>query len=238
MISINIHIFIISRLLSTNNKKLLRRNKLLNIFELIKEQLSTRQVVEYYGLRIGRNGMACCPFHNDKHPSMKVDDTHYHCFGCGAHGDAISYVAKMYSLSQYEAANRIVDDFHLTIDTKKKVVNVENKNQMAFVERVQKKFKIWVDETINELKECESLIKEARDAFISKEPGVAYISNGLAYMLHYEARIGFWLDILCLGSEEEKQQLFFVDGEEVKRIAANIKRAGNEILGKTRERVG
>ena len=74
-----------------------------------------RQVAEYYGLKVGRNGMACCPFHDDKHPSMKID-TGYYCFGCGAHGDAIGYVAQMYGLSQYDAACKLIEDFSLPIE--------------------------------------------------------------------------------------------------------------------------
>ena len=44
-----------------------------NIFEAVKESVTTRQAAEYYGVQVGRNGMACCPFHDDKHPSMKID---------------------------------------------------------------------------------------------------------------------------------------------------------------------
>lgn len=47
------------------------------IFKEIKEHLTARQVAEYYGLKVGRNGMACCPFHDDKHPSMKIDTGYY-----------------------------------------------------------------------------------------------------------------------------------------------------------------
>ena len=54
----------------------------MNIFSEVKEQLTTRQVAESYGLRIRKNGVACCPFHDDRHPSMKVDKN-YHCFACG-----------------------------------------------------------------------------------------------------------------------------------------------------------
>ena len=71
-----------------------RRAKFMPIFKEIKEHLTARQVAEYYGLKVGRNGMVCCPFHNDKHPSMKID-TGYYCFGCGTHGDAIGYVAQL-----------------------------------------------------------------------------------------------------------------------------------------------
>jgi len=39
----------------------------------------------------GRNWKGCCPFHGEKTPSFYVYDDHFHCFGCGAHGDAISF---------------------------------------------------------------------------------------------------------------------------------------------------
>lgn len=41
-----------------------------NIFEQTKSLVTARQVAEYYGLKVKKNGMACCPFHDDKHPSM------------------------------------------------------------------------------------------------------------------------------------------------------------------------
>src|SRR6478735_3145300 len=45
-------------------------------------------------LRAGRERKACCPFHNEKTPSFTVNDDKgfYHCFGCGAHGDAIRFL--------------------------------------------------------------------------------------------------------------------------------------------------
>ena len=51
----------------------------MNVFEAVKQSVTTRQAAEHYGIRVGRNGMACCPFHNDKTPSMKLD-RRYHCF--------------------------------------------------------------------------------------------------------------------------------------------------------------
>ncbi len=62
-------------------------------FDAIRGKVTARQVAESCGLKIGRNGMACCPFHNDRHPSMKID-TRFHCFGCGADGDAIDFISK------------------------------------------------------------------------------------------------------------------------------------------------
>lgn len=60
----------------------------MNLFEAVKQNVTTRQAAERYGIRIRRNGMAVCPFHNDKNPSMKLD-RRFHCFGCQADGDAV-----------------------------------------------------------------------------------------------------------------------------------------------------
>ena len=54
----------------------------MDVFRVVKDNVTARQMAEYYGIKIGRNGMACCPFHDDKHPSMKLDKRYY-CFGCG-----------------------------------------------------------------------------------------------------------------------------------------------------------
>ena len=86
----------------------------MNIFQEMKERVTARQVAEKYGLEVRQNGMACCPFHNDKHPSMKIDQNYY-CFACGAKGDAVNYVAVRFGLSQFEAAKKINEDFTLRI---------------------------------------------------------------------------------------------------------------------------
>ena len=54
-----------------------------NVFEAVKQSITTRQAAEHYGIRVNRNGKCVCPFHNDKNPSMKVDKR-FHCFGCQA----------------------------------------------------------------------------------------------------------------------------------------------------------
>ena len=56
----------------------------MRLFETIKETVTVGQAAEYYGMKIGRNNMICCPFHNDHYPSMKLNTTYYYCFGCGA----------------------------------------------------------------------------------------------------------------------------------------------------------
>lgn len=88
----------------------------MNVFEAVKQSVTARQTVEHYGIRVGRNGMACCPFHEDRTPSMKVD-RRYHCFGCQADGDVIDFVSRLEGISPKEAALRLAADFPFPMRT-------------------------------------------------------------------------------------------------------------------------
>lgn len=216
----------------------------MNIFNEVKARVSARKVAEAYGLKVRRNGMANCPFHNDKSPSLLIDDNHYYCFGCGAHGDAIGYVAESFETSQYEAACKINEDFSLGIDAKAKLTNAEiddinqQKNINAKISGIREKFNKWRLEKINELKECEELIRKSEEAVMNADPHGVFLSNGFAYLMHVKSIIEYWLDILCLGTEEEQKEFLARDGKEVVRIASNVRRAGDEILGRYRRAVG
>ena len=87
-----------------------------SVFEVVKQSVTAREAAELYGIAVGRSGMACCPFHDDRHPSMKVD-ARFHCFGCGADGDVIDFTARLYDLSPKEAAEKLAQDFGLAYDS-------------------------------------------------------------------------------------------------------------------------
>ena len=216
----------------------------MSVFKEVKEHIGADTVILDYGAKIGRNGMACCPFHADKHPSMKVDNDHYHCFGCGAHGDVISFVAQMEGLSNYDAACKIIKDYRLPINTEKDISEEELSDyhkvqaQKKHITTIKKKFDKWVDDKIHVLKECEVLIEEAKESVLKNDPGDVSISNDFAYMLHKESVIDHWLDILCMGEDADKRSLFLEEREEVSRVATNIMRAGNENLGRNRKCAG
>ncbi len=84
-----------------------------NVFQDIKDRVGLRDLVRYYGLDLNRSGFACCPFHDERTPSFKVYEDHYHCFGCGEHGNHIDFVQKLYGISNIEAAKKISQDFGL-----------------------------------------------------------------------------------------------------------------------------
>ena len=86
----------------------------MTMYETIKAAVPMRQAAEPYGLKVSRSGMACCPFHNDRHPSLKLNEEHFFCFGCRAKGDVIDFVASLFDLSSYEAAQKLAVDFVLS----------------------------------------------------------------------------------------------------------------------------
>ena len=85
----------------------------MNIFETVKAAVTVKQAAEYCVLSVNRNNMVSCPFRNDRHPSMKLNEDYFYCFGCGATGDVVDFTARLLGLSAYEAAQRLATDFGL-----------------------------------------------------------------------------------------------------------------------------
>ena len=88
----------------------------MSLYQTVKSAITVRQVGEMYGMEPDRHGMVCCPFHSDSDPSMKLNDTYYYCFGCGANGDAIDLAAKLFDLNPRQAAEKLASDFGLDPD--------------------------------------------------------------------------------------------------------------------------
>ena len=63
-----------------------------SVFEAVKQSVTVREAAQMYGIEVNRSGMACCPFHDDKNPSMKLNEEYFYCFGCGATGDVIDFM--------------------------------------------------------------------------------------------------------------------------------------------------
>ena len=94
----------------------------MTIYETIKAAVPMKQAAEHYGLEVSHSGMACCPFHHDRHPSLKLNENYFFCFGCGAKGDVIDLVARLFNLSGYEAAQRLAADFGISTEPGQAVV--------------------------------------------------------------------------------------------------------------------
>ena len=86
-----------------------------NVVQIIKDRLTMCEVLERYGYEPNKKGFMYCPFHLEKTPSMKIYEKDYHCFGCGEHGDTITFVKKLFNLSFQEALKKIDIDFGLNL---------------------------------------------------------------------------------------------------------------------------
>ena len=82
----------------------------MTIFETVKAAVTPKMAAERYGLNVGRNNMVRCPFHDDHHPSMKLNKDTFFCFGCGAKGDVIEFTSRRYDLKPLEAAKTPDDE--------------------------------------------------------------------------------------------------------------------------------
>ena len=88
----------------------------MNLFKTVKESITVKQATTLYGLPVTSTWMTRCPFHEDHTPSMKLNDTYYYCFGCGATGDVIDFTARLFDLSSFQAARKLAQDFGLSPD--------------------------------------------------------------------------------------------------------------------------
>ena len=82
----------------------------MTLFETVKQAVTTKQAAVSYGLVVDAHGMALCPFHEDHHPSLKLD-RRYYCFGCHATGDVIDFTARLFDISQKSAVLKLAQDF-------------------------------------------------------------------------------------------------------------------------------
>ena len=49
----------------------------MSLFETVKSAVTVKQAAEYYGCKVNRGDMICCPFHDDRHPSMKLNRDYF-----------------------------------------------------------------------------------------------------------------------------------------------------------------
>lgn len=88
--------------------------------ELLRSRIDLIEVLSPY-LKLQKSGSAykgLCPFHEEKTPSLIIQrgDSHYHCFGCGAHGDAIQFLMTHLKMSFVEAVENLADRFHVQLE--------------------------------------------------------------------------------------------------------------------------
>lgn len=188
----------------------------MNVFESVKENVTARQAAEMYGIRINRNGMACCPFHDDKHPSMKVDKR-FHCFGCQEDGDVIDFAAKLYGLNSLGAAVKLAADFGIDYDSKGRASPRPAKKKLS----EELRFKQTLLQCFRILSDYNHLLEKWKTEYAPKEPEKEWHPL-FVEALQKQTYIEYLLDILLTGTAEEKTELIRGYGKEVMRIGERI----------------
>ena len=187
----------------------------MNVFEAVKQSVTTRQAAEHYGIRVGRSGMAACPFHNDKTPSMKVDSRFY-CFGCGASGDVIDFVSRLDGIGAKEAAVRLAQDFSIPYD-EKKTGEPYQKTIRRRQETPEQRFRQAEKECFRVLSDYYHLLRRRRKEYAPHQPDEEwnpYFVEALQHISHVE----YLLDVLLSPDMEERAALIIEYGKEVKAL--------------------
>ena len=162
--------------------------------------------------------MACCPFHNDKNPSMKLDKR-FHCFGCQADGDVIDFVARFYDMGLKEAAEKLADDFGIQYDTNGKgpPQRVSVRKKISDIRKIRNA----EQHCFRVLSDYYNLLVQWAQEYRPQQPGEEWHPLFVEAMQKREY-VGYLLDILLDGTEEEKAILLADHGKEVQQLEQRI----------------
>ncbi|MEF2837898.1 MAG: CHC2 zinc finger domain-containing protein [Oscillospiraceae bacterium] len=173
----------------------------MTMYETIKTAVPVKQAAEHYGLKVSRNGMACCPFHNDRHPSLKLNEDYFFCFGCGAKGDVIDLVARLFDLSAYEAAQRLAADFGISYEPGQSVETAYKPKRphiRQFREDEMLCFRVLMDYL--------HLLEDWKVRYAPRTPDESYDDRFVeACQMH--CHIEYMADVLTVGNLEERVAL-------------------------------
>lgn len=187
----------------------------MNVFEAVKQSVTTRQAAEHYGIRVNRNGMCVCPFHNDKNPSMKID-RRFHCFGCQADGDVIDFVSRLHGTGTKEAALMLAQDFSVPYEDKA-LTGRSRPRPKAPPETPEQRFKRMERHCFRVLSDYYHLLRRWERDYAPQTPEEAW--NPLfTEALQNKTKTEYLLDILLFSDMEERASLIMEYGKEVKRI--------------------
>ena len=168
----------------------------MNLFETVKAAVTPRMAAERYGLPIQQGSMVCCPFHDDRTPSMKLNEDYFYCFGCGAHGDVIEFTSKLFGISALDAAKKLAADFGISGEKPSILAKLQRGKSQAETER--QSFRVLGDYL--------RILQDWKANFAPQSPEDA-IDPRYAEACHMLERIGNMLDILACGTPQERAEV-------------------------------
>ena len=174
----------------------------MNCFQNVKYGVSCREAAERYGVEINHYGMALCPFHNDRRPSLYVADDHYYCFACGEHGDVIDFAAKLFGLPLYEAAQRLAADFHLGPDKPPSAAALHAKRIRTAAQQLRENERLC----FSVLSDYARVLRNWKVQYAPKSPEGAP-NERFVEACHELDRTEYYLDILTSGDSHERTEV-------------------------------
>ena len=108
--------------------------------EIIKERVTTLDMMAHAGIQADRRGMAVCPFHGDRDASLKVyrdPRRGWHCYGCHAGGDVIDFAMRLYGVGFREAVSRINEEFALGLPIGEPMTGAQRRAMREEIERAK-----------------------------------------------------------------------------------------------------
>ena len=188
----------------------------MNVFEAVKQSVTTRQAAEHYGIRVGRNGMCVCPFHDDKNPSMKVD-RRFHCFGCQADGDVIDFVSRLENVSPKEAALMLAQDFSIPYEDREPPSRSHRPKPRQRQESPEQQFKRMERHCFRVLSDYHNLLRRWKRDYAPKTPDEDFHPL-FVEALQKQDYVDYLLDTLLSPDMEERAALIASYGKEVRSI--------------------
>lgn len=188
----------------------------MTLFEIVKSSVTTRHAAEYYGFPVNRAGKIACPFHDDRTPSMKVD-RRFHCFGCGADGDVIDFVARLHGLDAKAAAEKLAMDFQISSDQSEPTSRLI-KTQNA-LEQEKKYFRVLLD--------YQRLLRDWERVYAPKPEDEKWPPQ-FVEALQKKDYIEYLLDVLLCGTAAERTALIKDIGEEVTKLERRLSELSSE----------
>ena len=174
----------------------------MRIFEIVKENINLREAAELYGIDVNRYGKALCPFHNDRHPSLYVADDHYYCFACGEHGDVIDFVGRLFQLSPYDAARKLMADFHLSPDKPPNAAALHAKRIRTEAQQLMENERLC----FSVLSDYARVLRDWKVQYVPQSPD-APVHARFMEACHKLDQAEYYLDILCAGDSFERAEV-------------------------------
>lgn len=189
----------------------------MNVFDELKNSVDMRSIAAEYGFNSNRHDYICCPFHNEKTPSMRLYDQSFYCFGCHIGGDVITFVSKLFELSAIEAAKKINTDFALSLNIGKDT-DIKPKEKTVSKSQIYSYFEDWQKWAFRVLNNYYKLLLLWYEEFIPKT------ADDIPYILWVKACnelpiIGYYCNLFIGGSDETRKRFFIDHRKEVERIA-------------------